>query len=154
MRKTLFLALSLILSACNATEPRQQHHLGLLSQQQLLAEYVVFAKEYQAYQPSPAELKAVSQLQGKSLLILFGTWCHDSERELPRLLKLLEQSQVTLASLKLVAVDYKKTDPLGLHKQYDLRYTPTFILLDGEKVLGKVVERPVKSLGEDLADLL
>ena len=93
----------------------------------------------------------MKKLEGLSVLVLFGTWCHDSERDVPRLLKLLEQSQVKIKELKLVGVNYNKQDPEGLHRDFDLRYTSTIILLDGDRELGRIVERPNVSIGEDLA---
>ncbi|NCP64955.1 MAG: thioredoxin [Paraglaciecola sp.] len=113
-----------------------------------------FAENYRAYSASEQELVAAQQLQGKSLLILFGGWCHDSQREVPRLLKLLDEAQVSLAMLQLVAVNQQKQDPEGLSRVYQLRFTPTFILFDGETELGRIVERPTLSLGEDLAHLV
>ncbi|MGB0924391.1 MAG: thioredoxin, partial [Pseudoalteromonas shioyasakiensis] len=57
---------------------------------------------------------------------------------------------VQLGSLKLVAVGYDKLDPAGLAKQYDLMYTPTIIVLDGEKELTRMIEKPKQSLALDL----
>jgi hypothetical protein len=69
----------------------------------------------------------------------------------PRLLKLLDLSGVELQSLSLHGVNYNKQEPNDLHRKYDLRYTPTIILLQGENELGRIIEKPVTSLGEDLA---
>ncbi|MDU0352774.1 thioredoxin [Paraglaciecola aquimarina] len=129
-------------------------YVGDISAKQLLNQYPEFKQNYHAYQPSTVEKNAVKSIQGKSLVVLFGTWCHDSEREVPRLLKLLEVAAVNLASLSLVAVDRSKQDPAGTHSKFDLKYTPTFILLDGDIELGRVIESPTQSLGEDLAKLL
>ena len=92
----------------------------------------------------------MAKLEGKDLLVLFGTWCHDSQREVPRLLKLLEQSKVELNSLTLVAVDYNKQDPQGLAEQFQLKYTPTFIVIDQSKEQHRVVEKPQGTLAEAL----
>jgi thioredoxin 1 len=88
------------------------------------------------------------------LVVLFGTWCHDSVREVPRLLKLLDVSGVKLKSLSLHGVNYNKQEPNNLHRQYDLRYSPTIILLQGDAELGRIVEKPMASLGEDLAEFV
>jgi thioredoxin 1 len=144
------------LSACQATSEPRIANLpeGEVSQQQVADQMPHFAEYYQAYRPSQQELEAALQLQGKSLVILFGSWCHDSQREIPRLLKLLDVAQVPLASLQLVAVNQQKQDPDGLSRTYQLRFTPTFILLDGQTELGRIVERPELSLGQDLANLV
>ena len=64
---------------------------------------------------------------------------------------MLDLSGVDLKSLSLHGVNYNKQEPTNLHRQYDLRYSPTIILLQGEKELGRIVEKPMASLAEDLA---
>lgn len=83
-------------------------------------------------------------------MVFLGTWCHDSKREVPRFLKLLNAAKVQLDSLRLVAVGYDKLDPNGLAKQYDVRYTPTIIVSDGEKELVRMIEKPKQSIAADL----
>jgi len=156
--KSLFLALLVIVSVgCGSTEQplaKSEPLTGAISASQLISEYPQFRAAYQQYQPSPAEIAAVKSLSGKSLIVLFGTWCHDSEREVPRLLKLLDVSGVKLQSLSLHGVNYNKQEPTNLHQQYDLKYSPTIVLLQGETELGRIVEKPVTSLGEDLASFV
>ena len=156
--KAVFFALLVVVSiGCGSTEQHStqpEPFTGLISAGQLIAEYPQFRSAYEQYQPSLAEIAAAKSLSGKSLIVLFGTWCHDSEREVPRLLKLLDLSGVELQSLSLHGVNFNKQEPTNLHRQYDLRYSPTIILLQGETELGRVVEKPIVSLGEDLASFV
>ena len=124
---------------------------GVISASQLMTQYPQFRSAYDHYQPSPTEIDGIKTLSGKSLVVLFGTWCHDSEREVPRLLKLLDLSGVELKSLSLHGVNYNKQEPTNLHRQYNLKYSPTIILLQGEVELGRVVVKPIVNLGIDLA---
>lgn len=153
--KSLFLAVLVIFSVgCSATEKKQaksEPYAGVISASQLIAQYPQFRAAYEQYQPSSEEISAVKALSGKSLVVLFGTWCHDSEREVPRLLKLLDLSGVELQNLSLHGVNYNKHEPTNLHQKYDLKYSPTIVLMQGENELGRVVEKPTLSLGEDLA---
>lgn len=124
--------------------------VGEISGEALLAQYPAFMDEYESYQPSDAEIKAVSALEDDTLIILFGAWCHDSEREVPRLLKTLDASGLDVPQFTLFAVDRKKSDPEGVAEKHGLNYTPTFILMrDGEEI-GRVVERAETSLTQDL----
>ena len=123
---------------------------GEISRDDLLKDYSSFSEEYDEYTPSEEELSTIKALQGKQVLVFLGTWCHDSKREVPRFLKLLDTAKVQLGSLKLVAVGYDKLDPAGLAKQYDLMYTPTIIVSDGEKELSRMIEKPKQSLAVDL----
>lgn len=127
--------------------------VGEMSGEALLAQYPAFMDEYNSYQPSAAEIKAVSAIEDDTLLILFGAWCHDSEREVPRLLKTLDASGLDVPQFTLFAVDRKKSDPEGVAEKHKLKYTPTFILMrDGEEI-GRVVERAETSLTQDLQAL-
>jgi hypothetical protein len=156
--KSLLLSLLVIVSVgCGSTEQplaKSGPFTGMISASQLITEYPQFRTAYEKYQPSSAEIAAAKSLSGKSLVVLFGTWCHDSEREVPRLLKLLDMSGVELQSLSLHGVNYNKQEPTNLHRQYDLKYSPTIVLLHGDKELGRVVEKPMLSLGEDLASFV
>jgi hypothetical protein len=156
--KSLFWALLVIVSAgCGSTEQpkaKSEPVTGEISASQLLTEYPQFRSYYEQYQPGASEIAAVKSLSGKTLIVLLGTWCQDSEREVPRLLKLLDLSGVKLESLSLHGVNYNKQEPNNLHQQYDLKYTPTIILMQGENELGRVVEKPMLSLGEDLASFV
>jgi thiol-disulfide isomerase/thioredoxin len=123
---------------------------GEISAAQLLAEYPSFLAQYESYEPSDEEVAAVASLEGKTLLVLFGTWCHDSQREVPRLLKTLAASGRDTSDVTLIAVDRSKKDPDGIAVAHALKYTPTIILLDGDKEVGRVVERPQQTLLQDL----
>ena len=91
----------------------------------------------------------MESVRGKEVIVLFGTWCHDSEREVPRLLKLLDQSEVDLQSLTLFAVDRNKTDPDGFAARLELQYTPTIIVSEDGREIARIVERPIKGLATD-----
>lgn len=156
--KTLYLGfLFIAILGCASTQPeanKSAPFAGEISASQLLSDYPAFHSTYQAYQPSSADISAMQLLKDKSLLVLLGTWCHDSEREVPRLLKLLNLSGVQLAKLSLHGVNFNKQAPTNLHNQFGLRYTPTIILLDGDKEIGRIVEKPQISLAVDLAAML
>jgi thioredoxin 1 len=66
----------------------------------------------------------------------------------------LDLSGVELKKLSLYGVNYNKQEPTNLHQQYDLMYSPTIILFQGEDELGRIVEKPATSLGEDLSSFV
>ena len=138
----LFIATPLSLEATADRYP-----LGDISQAELLKRHDVFKRNYDAYEVTagidglPAGLK---------VKILFGTWCHDSEREVPRVLKLLAASGVKEESISLIALDISKEEPTGREKVLGVKNTPTFIFFIDGTELGRIVERPSKSLIEDI----
>jgi len=81
--------------------------VGEISQQQLLTEHQSFSDGYQDYVLNAEQVAQVKQWpEDLSIDVFFGTWCHDSQREVPRLLK-INQSNHNV-SVNLIALDYNK----------------------------------------------
>ena len=141
-------ALVLFIVSPQSLEARADRYpLGDISQAELLERHEVFKRNYDAYEVTagidglPADLK---------VKILFGTWCHDSEREVPRMLKLLAASGVKEENISLISLDIRKEEPEGRARALDVRFTPTLIFFIGGTELGRIVEQPSKSLIEDI----
>ena len=127
---------------------RYRYPLGDISQAELLERHEVFKRNYDAYEV----LAGIDGLPGDlEVRILFGTWCHDSEREVPRMLKLLEASGVKQENISLIALDIRKEEPEGRAKALGVKYTPTFIFFSSGRELGRIIEQPTASLADDLA---
>ena len=130
---------------------RYRYPLGDISQAELLERHEVFKRNYDAYEVTagidglPVDLK---------VKILFGTWCHDSEREVPRMLKLLAASDVKEDNISLISLDIRKEEPEGRAKALDVRFTPTFIFFSADVELGRIIERPVVSLQADITAMV
>jgi thioredoxin 1 len=130
---------------------RYQYPLGDISQAQLLERHEMFKRNYDAYEVTagidglPADMK---------VKILFGTWCHDSEREVPRMLKLLAASGVKEENISLISLDIRKEEPEGRAKALGVRFTPTFIFFSDDVELGRIIERPVESLQADITAIV
>lgn len=165
MKKPLIFAASICLlsAACAHTDNHTTAHhqevkypVGDISTDQLLNQSPLFAKEYASYQVDVEQVAALNQkLAGKAfnLNIYFGTWCHDSQREVPRMLKLLENNNNV--EIKLIALDYQKQEPQGRAKGAGIKFTPTFVLVDNQgSELGRIIERPSKDLASDLLAIL
>jgi thiol-disulfide isomerase/thioredoxin len=143
---TLFIVLS------TSTSLAQEDHIGVISPADLLANYAEFRREYDSYQPSQLQLEQIQLLAGTEVTALFGTWCHDSEREIPRLIKLLETAGVAVNKLTLYGVDRKKQDPDGYAEKYGLQFTPTIIVSNNiGRELGRIIEKPKTDIASDLA---
>ena len=150
LRNVSVILIMMTMLCTSAVASQKGDLLGEGSSEALLAEFPAFMSEYSTYEPSEEELNAVAALEGNQLVILFGTWCHDSEREVPRLLKTLDVSGLDAPDFTLIAVDRTKRDPEGMAKKHSLKYTPTFVLLrDGDEI-GRVVERADAGLTQDL----
>jgi tetratricopeptide (TPR) repeat protein len=103
-----------------------------------------------------AQLKPL--LKSKTIEIFLGTWCGDSKREVPRMLKILASANVDTSAIKLIfvnntTVSYKQS-PQHEEANKNIHHVPTFIFYDGKKDIGRIVESPVVTLEKDMAAIL
>jgi thiol-disulfide isomerase/thioredoxin len=89
-----------------------------------------------------------------SIQLFFGTWCGDSKREVPRMLKVLYQSGFKDTAIDLIAVSnhdtlYKQS-PLHEERGLNIIRVPTLIVYQSGKEIGRIVETPVESIEKDI----
>ena len=139
---------------CGSLEVRAERYrysLGDISQAELFERHEVFYKNYEDFE-TPVMIDGLPE--DLEVQILFGTWCHDSEREVPRVLKLLGSWGVEAQDISLIALDVRKEEPEGRARALGVRYTPTFIFFSGGSELGRIIERPKMSLQDDIERML
>lgn len=118
-----------------------------------------FNSSYDNYSVDKSLTKLLKkQLKGYQLKLFLGTWCGDSKREMPRMVKILEQAQFPLENLEIIALDrrkgfYKKS-PSGEEKGLNIIKVPTLIFFKNSKEINRIVERPLASLEEDMLAIL
>lgn len=97
-------------------------------------------------------------LQAYHIKLFLGTWCGDSKRETPRIVKILEAAHFPMEQLEIVALDYRKghykKSPTGEEKGLNIIKVPTIIFFKDGKEVNRIVERPLDSLEEDMAQIL
>lgn len=76
---------------------------GVISADELISRYKKFERSYQRYEDIDEEAQHLEKFKGMEIVAFFGLWCHDSQREIPRLIKLNELAGNPISSLKLVA---------------------------------------------------
>jgi len=102
-----------------------------------------FNTNYKTYIVDTETLKNIKKknLKGVEIKAFMGTWCHDSNREIPRLMRVCEELGI-YDKLHLYGVDVNKTSVLKQEEGWDVRKTPTIIFLrDGEEI-GRILEEP------------
>ncbi|MFN2237878.1 MAG: HEAT repeat domain-containing protein [Thermoanaerobaculia bacterium] len=98
------------------------------------------------YEPDPAvvEVIAASVQEGDRIAVYLGTWCSDSQREVPRFLKILqlaEQDYGTSIPVDWIAIDRSKKEPAALVEGKSIELVPTFIYYRGGEEIGRIIER-------------
>ena len=114
-----------------------------------------FDSGYAAYQP---QMEYVDRLRNMTdsvhLIVVFGTWCHDSKREVPRFFKIMDAAGFPSGQITLIAVDRSLQIPPGVAKEYNILHTPTFIVRYRGVELGRIEEKPSTTLEEYFVESL
>lgn len=133
--------------------------LGAQTKNQLLKEpysswYVQEHDEYSMDNKAVDELKK-RKLNSYGITVVLGTWCEDSHREVPRLMKILETVNYPDQKLTLIAVNRKKESPGGEEGIYNIQKVPTIIVSKYGKEIGRIIEAPTSGyLERDLVEIL
>ena len=107
------------------------------------------------YNPNPNILTKIKPLiKKRDIVLIMGTWCEDSEREIPGFIKILESINYDTTKMRIIAVDKDKITPNFIEKDYELINIPTIIFYDNKNEINRIVEFPIKSIEEDMLDIL
>jgi len=161
----------LVLAGCAApskdassTEPPRPVILGVMEPAAIRALGEAWANGETSYEPlaGPVEFLAWSDA-AVEIEVLFGSWCGDSEEQVPHYLKILASVEAARAAhgggplpihTRFVGVDREKTHPAEFVAGKGIELVPTFLVYAGGKEIGRVTETPVGRLEEDLAVLV
>ena len=154
MIKGLVLAVFVVCSSSfpSLASEHIKYLMGDMTVESLLNQYPSFQSEYDRYQVN--DQLDLSGLLDMEVVILFGTWCHDSKREVPRILRILETVGVSSDQISLIGVDVKKREPNGREETFNLKNTPTFIFFYKGEEAGRIIESPLTSLEVDLRNIV
>ena len=129
--------------------------VGEISDSRIMEEFEKFKRHQDDVNYSEealAGLKAVTeQFQFK---VFFGQWCHDSQREIPRLIQLFNKVDKANFEVSYYALDTQKSDPDGHAKLHNIKRTPTLIVFQDGKELARVLEFPKVDWPSDLYEIL
>lgn len=144
------------------TPPSEQEQdpevvVGKLSKQDFLqAPHAAwFNPMYDSYKPEEEALEEIrNNINNYDIKIFMGTWCSDSQREIPKFFRLLELSDYDMDRLEINGVTRDKTLPSEYEKSYDIIYVPTIIFLKDGKEVNRFVEYPQQNFEQDIADIV
>ena len=150
-------ALSLLALLANANDSdNDDFAFGMISAESLLTGYAEFNNNFQEFALSQEEQNVIADWpKNLTIDVYFGTWCHDSLREVPKLLKILSGNKDI--KLSLIGLDHQKQDPEDLVSVNKVKYTPTIIVYrdtDKKHEIGRIIERPRSSLVADISRFL
>jgi hypothetical protein len=132
-----------------------QSHAGPMSEEALWATAPVWKSIHDHYTPDAAVVEKLRAAKPARVTIVFATWCGDSKRAVPRLLKALHEANNPLLQVELYGIGPEFFSPLEYVRDQRLTNVPTMIVERGRNEIGRVVETPVTATVEqDIAMML
>jgi thiol-disulfide isomerase/thioredoxin len=114
-----------------------------------------FSSRYNEYQVDTTLILQIEQLsKGVRFVIIAGTWCSDSKREIPHLFKILDAAQVSDDQVWMFGVDRTKKSRDDTTQRYRIVNVPTIIMMKDGREIGRIIEHPEDTLEKDLVKIL
>ena len=114
-----------------------------------------FREQYRYYEPCTNALQQIQKdVYEHSIVIVLGTWCHDSQLQVGRFYKILDLLDYNTNTVTNICLDRDKlAGELGIDN-YDIKLVPTFIFYNNSKETGRIIESPQTSLEKDIVQIL
>jgi thiol-disulfide isomerase/thioredoxin len=119
----------------------------------------IFQQEYSGYQPDENTVKQLKQIirshpDAYKIVVIFGEWCSDSQREVPRFFKVMDAVGFPADQVEIYAVNRKKQGVTVDLSGYQVQYVPLFIINESGMEKGRIIESPEQSLEKDWLAIL
>jgi hypothetical protein len=125
--------------------------LGPISIEQLTELPDWFGHDFLSFMPRESFLNEIpTGIPGVEILCVLGSWCSDSKREVPRLIRIMQLKSIDPGKLKMFGADRNKMTPGGESADYHIEKVPTFIFFRDDKEIGRIVEKPEYSFERDM----
>lgn len=112
--------------------------------------------EYDVYEVDKKGIEGITpeMLKDIKIIIVMGTWCKDTKREVPRFFKILESIKFDEKNLSLIFVNREKKNPFGDIEALKVKNIPTIIICRNDKELGRIIEAPEETLEKDFVKII
>jgi hypothetical protein len=129
---------------------RHEGALGEITEEKLWETVPVWRSLMENYKPSADAIAALKNInEDTQLIVVLGTWCHDSKDQVPRLLKALQVANNKKLHVRLIALDRAFTKGIANLQRYHVTNTPTVIVERNGHEIGRINETPAVPLIED-----
>ncbi|HUO84503.1 MAG TPA: thioredoxin family protein [Thermoanaerobaculia bacterium] len=133
-----------------------QSEAGQLDVTRLLGDFPSWDARRRLYEPDAATIARLRQIDVPvELTVVLATWCGDSRRDVPRLLKAVECAENPLLRVRLVGIDSDFHEPMAEIRDRKIINVPTVIVEQNGEEIGRIVETTASdSIEGDLLAIL
>lgn len=114
---------------------------------------------YDDYKVDTSQINLIADaLYEVQILVFLGTWCSDSQWQIPGFLQILQSVDYDFEQLTLVALERSEDgvmfSPNGEEVNLDITHVPTYIFYKEDVEIGRIIENPMQSLEKDILMIL
>ena len=118
-----------------------------------------FTPNYMSYTVDEESLSIIEpMLENIEITIFLGTWCEDSQVQIPQFYKMMDHVGYDISKIKVIALerleDARLVGPAGEEEGYDISFVPTFIFSKNGQELGRIVEYPDRTIEKDMVEIM
>lgn len=116
-----------------------------------------YESEYASYTPDAttiASLKTSLANKNIKVTIVMGSWCGDSQEQVPRFYKIIDALGFADTNVTLYCVDRTKKTDKGETDNLNITLIPTFIFYKDGKEIGRITETPKATLEKDMLEII
>ncbi len=119
------------------------------------ADYPRFKENYDSTNVNPDFVEMIKAVHADvEIVVVLGTWCGDSKRQVPRFLKIVDLAAFPSSRIRYFGLDRSKKSSDGVTDQYNIDRVPTFIFLHNGAEIGRIVEAPKTTIEEEMFVIL
>ncbi|HSG67605.1 MAG TPA: thioredoxin family protein [Bacteroidales bacterium] len=114
-----------------------------------------FNDEYSSYETDDATMKEIRRhRKGIDIVLVLGSWCSDSQEQVPRFFRILDDAHIKEKSMTIICVDGKKQCSDIDMTPYGIEFVPTIIFYRKGTEIGRIVETPTNTLESDMLNII
>jgi len=114
-----------------------------------------FLEQYQNYEPDIDVLNRLkNRIYNYSITIVLGTWCSDSQEQVPMFFKILDNIDYNTNDVKIICIDRSKKAGDTDISDLNIERVPTFIFHKDNLEKGRIIEIPQETLEKDIQKII
>ncbi len=89
-----------------------------------------------------------------TILVFMGSWNVDAQIHVPALFATMKEVENNRITLRIIGLNRRLEDRDGLASRYDVTASPTFVVLQGNIEIGRIIEAPSSNPAADIMTIL
>jgi len=129
--------------------------LGPLSKEEILENFPDWQVEAASYVPNLEVIEKLQSIPSEIKIEIFlGTWCPDTKRNVSAYFKIMDMIDNPLFMTSYIGIPRDNDSRKPFIEGKNIIKVPTFIIIIDDQEKGRIIENPVKSVEEDLLDII